>query len=132
MSKSDDAKSDEKWRDALNPAQYEICRCGGTEPPFSGKYNDCKTAGTYECVACGCDLFSSQTKYDSGSGWPSFYEGINSDCMTEKKDGMLGMMRTEITCANCDSHLGHVFPDGPKPTGLRYCVNSASLNLRKD
>lgn len=124
-------KSDQEWRDKLNPAQYEICRCGGTERAFTGQYWDCKTPGIYECVACGTDLFDSDTKYDSGSGWPSFYAPITGSAMKEVVDTTHGMVRTEIKCAQCDSHLGHVFPDGPRPTGLRYCVNSASLNLRE-
>ncbi len=123
-------KSDEEWREELTPEQYAVCRCGGTEPPFSGKYWNTKDDGMYHCAACDAALFDSNTKYDSGSGWPSFWAGINKDAITEKQDTSLGMVRTEITCANCDSHLGHVFPDGPQPSGLRYCTNSASLNLK--
>lgn len=125
-------KTDAQWRDELTPEQYEVCRCGGTEPPFSGKYWDTKTAGTYHCAGCDSPLFSSDTKYDSGSGWPSFWDAITKDAIAEKTDGTLGMVRTEILCANCDSHVGHVFPDGPKPTGLRYCTNSASLELKPE
>lgn len=128
---SEHKKSDQEWRESLNPAQYEICRCGGTERAFTGQYWDCKTPGTYECVACGADLFDSDTKYDSGSGWPSFYAALDTSAVKELTDTTHGMVRTEIQCAKCDSHLGHVFPDGPPPTGLRYCVNSASLNLRE-
>jgi len=123
-------KTDEDWRNELSPEQYEVCRCGGTEPAFSGKYWDTKTPGTYHCAACDAPLFSSETKYDSGSGWPSFWAAIQERAIAEKTDKTFGMVRTEILCANCDSHLGHVFPDGPKPTGLRYCTNSASLNLK--
>ena len=122
-------KTDGEWRDELTPEQYQVCRCGGTEPAFSGKYWDTKTAGTYNCAACAAPLFSSDTKYDSGSGWPSFWTAISEGAITEKRDVTAGMVRTEITCANCDSHVGHVFPDGPQPTGLRYCTNSASLDL---
>ena len=125
-------KTEAEWRELLTAEQYQVCRCGGTEPPFSGKYWDTKTPGTYHCAGCGAQLFSSDTKYDSGSGWPSFYAAINDTAISEKADGTLGMVRTEITCASCDSHLGHVFPDGPPPTGLRYCTNSASLELKEN
>ncbi len=124
-------KTDAEWREELTPEEYQVCRCGGTEPPFSGKYWDTKTKGIYHCTACDAPLFDSETKYDSGSGWPSFWDGINKDAIVEKRDTSLGMVRVEITCANCDSHLGHVFPDGPQPTGQRYCTNSASLNLKE-
>ena len=123
------SKSDDEWRDELTPEQYAVCRCGGTEPAFSGKYWDTKTPGVYRCAACGSDLFDSDTKYDSGSGWPSFWAPVEEGRIREKQDTSYGMIRTEITCAKCDSHLGHVFPDGPQPTGLRYCTNSASLDL---
>jgi len=125
-------KSDADWRKEMSPEQYQVCRCGGTEPAFSGKYWDTKTAGTYQCSACDSPLFISDTKYDSGSGWPSFYAAIDESAIAEKTDNTFGMMRTEILCANCGSHLGHVFPDGPKPTGLRYCTNSASLELKAE
>ncbi|MCJ9427563.1 peptide-methionine (R)-S-oxide reductase MsrB [Kordiimonas marina] len=125
----DGKKSDEDWRRALSPEQYAVCRCGGTEAPFSGEYWNTKTKGTYHCAACGVPLFSSDTKYDSGSGWPSFWAPFSEDAVAEKRDTSHGMIRTEILCAKCESHLGHVFPDGPPPTGLRYCTNSASLKL---
>jgi len=124
-------KTDDDWRSELTPEQYEVCRCGGTEPAFSGKYWDTKTPGTYHCAACDTPLFSSETKYDSGSGWPSFWAAITGDAVKEQIDNTFGMVRTEILCAGCDSHLGHVFPDGPKPTGMRYCTNSASLSLKE-
>lgn len=125
-------KSDAEWREELTPEQYQVCRCGGTEPPFTGKYWNTKTPGTYHCAACDTPLFSSETKYDSGSGWPSFWAAMNDEVVAEKTDTTHGMVRTEILCANCDSHLGHVFPDGPQPTGLRYCTNSASLSLKEE
>jgi len=123
-------KTDADWRSELTPEQYQVCRCGGTEPAFSGEYWNTKTPGTYHCAACDIPLFSSETKYDSGSGWPSFWAAIDADAIAEKTDVTFGMTRTEIICASCNSHLGHVFPDGPKPTGLRYCTNSASLALK--
>lgn len=122
-------KSDDEWRKDLTPEQYQVCRCGGTEPAFTGKYWDTKTPGTYVCAGCATPLFDSETKYDSGSGWPSFWAPINEDSVKEIVDRSYGMIRTESVCAVCESHLGHVFPDGPPPTGLRYCMNSASLNL---
>ena len=122
-------KSDDEWRQQLPQDVYEVTRQAGTEPPFTGKYNDTKTPGTYKCVCCGEPLFDSATKYDSGSGWPSFYEPISTDAVSTKEDTSLMMRRTEVLCANCDAHLGHVFPDGPQPTGLRFCMNSASLDL---
>ncbi|TNE62795.1 MAG: peptide-methionine (R)-S-oxide reductase [Alphaproteobacteria bacterium] len=125
-------KTDDEWRQELTPEQYAVCRCGGTERPFTGKYWDTKTKGTYHCAGCGAALFASDTKYESGSGWPSFYAAIDDAAVAEKRDTSHGMIRTEILCARCDSHLGHVFPDGPQPTGLRYCTNSASLKLEPD
>lgn len=123
--------TDEEWREKLTPEQYAVCRCGGTEPAFTGKYWDTKTKGTYQCAGCNAELFSSDTKYDSGSGWPSFWAPLHAKNINEHTDRSMGMVRTEITCSKCDSHLGHVFPDGPQPTGLRYCLNSASLDLRE-
>lgn len=124
-------KSEQEWRESLNPEQYRICRGKGTEPAFSGKYCDSKDTGTYLCAACGEPLFSSVTKYDSGSGWPSFYQPIAGDYIDEHADHSLGMQRVEVVCSRCDSHLGHVFPDGPPQTGLRYCINSTSLDFKE-
>ena len=125
-------KSEAEWRKELSPAEYRIIREKGTEPPFTGEYVNSKEKGLYRCRACGTPLFSSNTKYDSGSGWPSFYQALDAANVAESVDATHGMRRTEILCAACDAHLGHVFPDGPNPTGLRYCVNSASLDLDKD
>lgn len=122
---------DDAFREQLTDEQFQVARCGGTERAFTGKYWDTKTPGVYECVCCGAPLFDSETKYDSGSGWPSFYAPISDDAVVEKEDRSHGMVRIESCCAKCDAHLGHVFPDGPKPTGLRYCMNSASLNLKE-
>jgi len=121
----------EDWRAKLTPEQYNVCREKGTERAFTGKYWDCHDKGTYRCACCGEALFDSETKFDSGSGWPSFYVPIDDRNVSEHKDMSHGMLRVEVTCTKCGSHLGHVFPDGPKPTNLRYCINSASLDLEK-
>jgi peptide-methionine (R)-S-oxide reductase len=122
-------KSEQEWREELSPAQYHVLREAGTEPPFTGRYVNEKADGTYTCAACGLELFDSDTKYDSGSGWPSFTDPKNTENVTLLTDTSHGMIRTEVRCARCDSHLGHVFPDGPGPTGERYCMNSCSLQF---
>lgn len=124
-------KSEKEWQQDLTPEEYRIMRDCGTEPAFTGKYYQHKETGTYICAGCGTELFSSDTKYDSGSGWPSFYAPVGKNTIKEVEDTTFGMRRIEIKCAKCDGHLGHVFPDGPKQTGLRYCVNSVSLEFKK-
>ena len=124
-------KSATEWKSSLDEKTYNITRKSGTEKPYTGKYLHEKTKGIYSCTCCGNQLFSSDTKFDSGSGWPSFFQTINNNNVNEVKDTSHGMSRTEVLCASCDSHLGHVFNDGPKSTGLRYCVNSLSLKLKK-
>jgi len=124
-------KTEQEWQGSLTPEQYKVMREHGTEHPFSGKYADCKTNGTYVCAGCGEELFSSTTKFDSGTGWPSYYQAINDTAVEETVDNSHGMSRVEVHCRNCGSHLGHVFPDGPQPTGLRYCINSVSLDLKE-
>lgn len=119
------------WREKLTPEQFQVCRQKGTEPPFTGKYTDCTKTGTYHCVCCGHPLFDSESKFHSGCGWPSFFVPLNANSLDEHQDLSHGMRRVEVTCQSCDAHLGHVFTDGPEPTGLRYCINSVAIDLQE-
>jgi peptide-methionine (R)-S-oxide reductase len=125
-------KSDAEWRDQLTPEQFQVCRKCGTEPPFTGKYWNCHETGIYRCVCCGNALFDSSAKFESGSGWPSFWQPYKPENVTTKTDTSHGMKRVEVNCKQCGAHLGHIFPDGPKPSGLRFCINSAALELDKE
>lgn len=125
-------KSEQQWREELSPEKYEVLRLKATEPPFTGKYNYSKDSGTYRCGACGAELFRSDAKFDSGTGWPSFTEATNQANIELEEDHKHGMIRTEVLCGTCGSHLGHVFDDGPGPTGRRYCINSIALDLEPD
>ena len=131
LPREDLPRSDDEWRERLTAEQYEVARKAGTERAFTGEYWDRHDDGVYECVCCGAPLFSSDTKFESGTGWPSFFQALAPEAVEEKTDTSHGMVRTEARCANCGAHLGHVFPDGPRPTGQRYCMNSASLRLER-
>jgi peptide-methionine (R)-S-oxide reductase len=122
-------KTEQEWKQELTPEQFRVCRQKGTEPPFTGEYSDSKTPGVYRCACCGAELFRSEDKFESGTGWPSFVRPASEDNVATETDSSYGMRRTEVLCGQCDAHLGHVFPDGPRPSGLRYCINSVSLKL---
>ncbi|QWF70497.1 peptide-methionine (R)-S-oxide reductase MsrB [Methylomonas paludis] len=122
--------NEQDWRQKLTPEQYHVCWEKGTEPAFTGKYTDCTATGIYHCVCCSQPLFSSENKFHSGCGWPSFWKALHADTLTQIEDTTHGMRRVEVTCTNCGAHLGHVFPDGPPPTGLRYCINSVAIDLQ--